>query len=226
MSYGLLVNNPSGYVLLDDSYPRYNVLQAGSGSALSNVYFPEQTQSPLIFIRTTDYGDSFMPVSADLNANINPGEDHFVLLGTNADLGDTFGFSYVICSRFDLETPPSGIGFNILDASSNLLFSSQGLFFNIDTITQYNLTTDPLTVTLPTPAFGQRYVAFMGPKEVKHTWSANYYYPWVRTIKTLSETQIELSTRAMPAAYYPTSISGADHTGSTFTVVSGFLYIP
>lgn len=218
MSYGLLITNPDGYVKLDDTYPRYNVLQQGVCDTLYDTSFTTQSQMPLVFVRPSAYGDKILPLTIDL--------DSFRIDGANADLGEVFSVDYAVMNRFDFTSIPSGQGFNVLDGSSNLLFSSQGTFFNIDAIISYTLSTTPQTITVPAPEFGERYIAFMGHKGVRQEWISSYIHYWARAAALLSETQIEVSEREMPTQYSPTSVPGFDYRTNAHIIVTGYMYTP
>lgn len=215
MAHGIYIENPSGFVKVDETYGRYRILQQGSMNTPGPVYFTAQSQEPLIFCRPSSYGGKLRVGSLYT--------DRFWLYSGNASGAPEVAANYAVINRSDLVGVPSGYGLNVLAPDSKLLFSSQDKFVNVDTVITYTISSVTQTFDLPAPEFGQRYFAMLGPNITRSQWSANYMYIWAQAMTLLSETQIQISEQSMAPVYFPANLGASSILGAACTLISGYL---
>lgn len=153
MAFGIEVKTSSGFLQIDDIYPRYRVLQAGS--TLGAATFPVQAL-PTFFFARPGYGVWIVSTWS----NFSSGE---------ADGGNVFTNNiaivpcdYAVFARStELPVPTSGFGLNVLGPDSKLIFSSAERTINIDTVVNFTQLSS-FELDVPTPKFGRRFLMIAG----------------------------------------------------------------
>jgi len=216
MANGILIENPNGFVKIDETYARFRVIQSGSMSTPGPVYFPAQSIPPIVFIRPSGYGVPFRVGTRYT--------DRFWAYSGNSNGAPEVSLSYQVISSTGLVAPVAGsFGLNVYGSSGEVLFTSQDLFMNIDTVINYSVVSGAQEFTVPTPEFGSRYIAMVGPNLTRMFTSGSYYYIYGQSFTLLSETRIRLNEIAFTPTYMPMSLGSYSQIGSQCTLISGYI---
>jgi hypothetical protein len=149
MSYGIEIQNPSGYVVVDDQYKRMVVTQSGTANTSAVVMYSPQPTNPIVFIR---------PPTGTWFIRIGSATDRFSILPVYGSA--SFSYDYYVVdhdpSKWALDSGSSGL--IVTDAANNKIFDSRSKFINVDTTVTWNLSKTALAVATPYPNFGRRFV--------------------------------------------------------------------
>jgi len=216
MATGILIENPDGFVKIDETYARFRVVQSGTMATPGPIAIPVQSIPPIVFLRPSSYGVPFRVGTIYT--------DKFYAYSGNANGSPQVSLAYRVISSTGLLAPVAGsYGLNVYGSSGGLLFTSQDLFMNIDTVINYSVVSGAQEFVVPTPEFGSRYIAMVGPNMTRMYTSGSYYYTFAQSFTLLSETRISLNEIAFTPTSMPISLGSYSQIGSQCTLISGYI---
>lgn len=157
MTFGIQVTNSSSTYELDKSIV-FQVIARGTARARNytpdntagdTVYFPAQSEAPLIFVRPTVIGKY-------INTNFIKTNSFELREGKSDGTYNPPYFDYIVMSR--IPSSDSGYGLETYLPNGSLAFASSKDYMNLDGHINLNTTGFPASATFPTPPFGLRYI--------------------------------------------------------------------
>lgn len=216
MAYGIYIENPNGFIKIDESYARFRILQSGTLTTPGPVMVPTQSQQPLVFIRPSAYGVPFRVGSLYV--------DRFWVYSGNYNGAPEVNLDYRVVNRSDLIAVPTGVfGINVMGPTGALLFTSEDRFINIDTVINFTISSSIQDFTVPAPEFGTRFIAMVGPNVIRMVPSGTYMTSYCQYMTLLNETTIRVGEVAFAPVNMYFALPGLSIIGQPCTLISGYL---
>jgi hypothetical protein len=146
MSHGIYITNSSGFVLIDQEYSNYRLIQSGTASMESSVSFPAQSNGVAVFVGHT-------PSSRQVSL-LSISSSSFVLRGTTSEMNSgnyqQFSISYRVYALISANVPPSSYGLVVNNSAGDRVFTSEAKYPLVNQVVFYNAPpTSAVTISVP-----------------------------------------------------------------------------